>query len=99
MFLWIIFISACAEEESLSTKKSKRTHLVEVTVASMDAHSHVSTHVGTLRASRATRIFNQEEGRIKKLPYSEGDAINAGDILVELDDQLLSAEQIGRAHV
>lgn len=46
---------------------------------------------GTLRARRTVRIFNQEEGRITRMPFYEGDRVRRGERLAELDDALLRA--------
>ena len=89
----ILFLSACTQKQaSVPAKKSQGDHLVETILIKKDTLSHVSAHTGTLRADRTTRIFNQEEGRIRQLPFYEGDSIAKGDLLVELDDQLLSAQ-------
>ncbi len=89
----ILFLSACTQEQdSAPAKKPRGDHLVETILIKKDTLSHVSAHTGTLRANRTTRIFNQEEGRIKQLPFYEGDRVAKGDLLVELDDQLLGAQ-------
>lgn len=38
------------------------------------------------------RLFSQEEGRVTQLALFEGDQVEAGQLLVELDDELLRAE-------
>jgi len=87
------FLSACTQEQaSAPPKKTKSVHLVETIIATKDMLSHVSEHSGTLKASRTIRIFNQEEGRIRKLPFYEADKVVKNDILVELDDKLLHAQ-------
>lgn len=47
---------------------------------------------GTLRARRSVRLHSQEEGRIDKLTVFEGDPVEAGTVLVRLDDRLVRAE-------
>jgi RND family efflux transporter MFP subunit len=47
---------------------------------------------GSLRYRRQVRIFSQEEGRITDLALFEGDQVRQGDVLIELDDDLLRAE-------
>jgi len=89
----ILFLSACTQKQaSVPAKKSQGDHLVETILIKKDTLSHVSAHTGKLKAERKKRIFNKEEGRIRQLPFYEGDSIAKGDLLVELDDQLLSAQ-------
>jgi RND family efflux transporter MFP subunit len=47
---------------------------------------------GSLRFRRLVRLFSQEEGRVTQLALFEGDQVEAGQLLVELDDELLRAE-------
>lgn len=47
---------------------------------------------GSLRFRRLVRLFSQEEGRVTQLALFEGDQVEAGQLLVELDDELLQAE-------
>lgn len=49
-------------------------------------------HSGTLKALREVRIISQEEGMITALPRREGDRVDKGELLVQLDDRLLQAE-------
>ncbi|NOX42963.1 MAG: efflux RND transporter periplasmic adaptor subunit [Gammaproteobacteria bacterium] len=95
----VISVSIQACNQHVPEKKSEKIaeqHLVETVTIKKDTLSHVSTHTGTLRASRTIRIFNREEGQIKQIPFYEGDMVNKGSVLVELDDQLLRAE-LGKA--
>ena len=65
---------------------------VETRVVSSQALALASERTGRLRARRATRLHNEEAGRILELPVFEGDAVTAGQRLVRLDDRLLRAE-------
>ncbi|MES9974674.1 MAG: efflux RND transporter periplasmic adaptor subunit, partial [Candidatus Thiodiazotropha sp.] len=46
----------------------------------------------TLKPRQTVRIFNQEEGRITKLPFFEGDSVAEGETIVTLDEELLNSE-------
>jgi RND family efflux transporter MFP subunit len=48
---------------------------------------------GTLLHRRLFRVYNQEEGRIEKLPWYEGDRVDKGALLMQLDTSLLSSEK------
>ena len=47
---------------------------------------------GTLEAVTKIRLYNEESGRITKLPYHEGDTVKKGTLLVQLDNELLKTE-------
>lgn len=72
--------------------KDKAAHLVETMPVVTKDLGYSSLRTGTLRARREVRIVNQEEGRLKELPYYEGDRVHRGDVLLRIDDTLLRAE-------
>ncbi len=80
-----------ATRESNKQKRSSSPHLVvaETIILRQVGLSHERN--GTLKARQSVRIFNQEEGRITHLPFFEGDWVKAGQQLVQLEDDLLSA--------
>jgi len=65
---------------------------VEIAQARRDRIGSSHERTGSLRTRRIVRIYNQEEGRITRLPLFEGDRVEQGQLLVSLDDQLLKAE-------
>jgi membrane fusion protein (multidrug efflux system) len=48
--------------------------------------------VGTLTANQSITIAPEIAGRIKTIPGNEGQAVKAGDVLVELDSQISKAD-------
>lgn len=48
--------------------------------------------IGTLQSDESVQITSEIAGRITAIPLSEGAAVNAGDIMVELDSALANAE-------
>jgi membrane fusion protein (multidrug efflux system) len=86
--------TACTpdSEQPAQRPSPPRTHLVELAEVVRDTLRMSTLYTGSLRGRRSVRIFTQEEGRIVRLPYYEGDAVRAGDIVLELDDKLLRAE-------
>ncbi|MCB1858122.1 MAG: efflux RND transporter periplasmic adaptor subunit [Gammaproteobacteria bacterium] len=73
-------------------KPRVRDHLVEVERIGRAAISTAHERSGTLRARRQVRIHSQEEGQVKQVPFFEGDRVKQGDIVVQLDDELLGAQ-------
>ncbi len=85
-------LNGCGQPEEPAGGKRNPEHLVETAPVVSDNLSVVRTRAGSLRARREVRIHAQEEGRITALPFYEGDAVKAGDILVQLDDTLLRVQ-------
>ena len=80
------------QNKSAVKKKLTSTHLVEILPVEKIPLRHTITRTGTLAASRVTKLFNQEEGRIDTVYVSEGDFVTRGQLLVKLDDRRLRAE-------
>ena len=90
----LLLLFGC-DQKTESNDKAKKTppeHLVEIIVAKHQSFSSAHERTGTLRARRTARIHNQEEGKITRVPFFEGDQIKQGEILVAMDDALLQAE-------
>ncbi|MCW9034052.1 MAG: efflux RND transporter periplasmic adaptor subunit [Alphaproteobacteria bacterium] len=95
LFVALVFVLnpiAEAVAQQPSSKKGKKAHLVEVVTVEKKLLSFEAVRTGTLLARRSVRVFNQEEGRIDKLPVREGDRVKTGQVIVELDRKLLSVE-------
>ncbi|MGV6826637.1 MAG: efflux RND transporter periplasmic adaptor subunit [bacterium] len=90
-----ITLPACSSEDDSATeiKKKKRgaKRVLLETVQTVDASTHHQRN-GNLKFDRIVHIYSQEEGRVLELPFKEGDAVEQNEILVRLDDRLLSAE-------
>ncbi len=73
-------------------KHTPRLHLVELTTAREETLSSRQERSGSLRARRRVRIYNQEEGQIDNIPFYEGDRVKQGELLLRLEDDLLTAQ-------
>ncbi|HEB95442.1 MAG TPA: efflux RND transporter periplasmic adaptor subunit [Sedimenticola thiotaurini] len=92
----ILLLAGCSRPPPAApdngTPRRQPSHLVEtVTIAPREV-STSQERTGTLRARRRVRIHNQEEGEITKMPFYEGEPVAAGQLLVQINDDLLSAE-------
>jgi len=94
--LIIILLLSCTQEAPQKKQKAKTDHLVEAVAVTKEDIAVIRTRTGSLRARHEVKIFNQEEGRIIKLPFYEGDNVKKGEIVARLDDKLLRA-QLARA--
>jgi membrane fusion protein (multidrug efflux system) len=86
-----LLLTACNEATEKPAKKKKPIHLVETTEVVLDSVGLVQNRTGTLTPSREIKIFNQEEGAIKEMPFFEGDTVSMNDVVVRLDDKILRA--------
>ena len=74
--------------------RSARPVAVTTAIVAHETLSQRNTLIGTLSSPRKIQIYNQEEGRILRLPYYEGDPVAKGQELVRLDDKVIRAQLI-----
>ncbi|MCU7941088.1 MAG: efflux RND transporter periplasmic adaptor subunit [Candidatus Thiodiazotropha sp. (ex Cardiolucina cf. quadrata)] len=92
-----LLLAGCSQSSTESAhgkqvKVEDKTHLVAVEAVELRALGPVHERNGTLKPRQTVRIFNQEEGRITKLPFFEGDSVAEGETIVTLDEELLNSE-------
>ncbi|MEW8079789.1 MAG: efflux RND transporter periplasmic adaptor subunit [Candidatus Thiodiazotropha endolucinida] len=92
-----LLLAGCSQSSTESAhgkqvKDEGKTHLVAIEVVELRALGSVHERNGTLKPRQTVRIFNQEEGRITKLPFFEGDSVAGGETIVTLDEELLNSE-------
>ena len=90
-----LLVTACDSNSDLNInaqKTQQTTHRVEVITVENKPVSLVQTVSGTLEAMTKIRLYNEESGRIIKLPYHEGDTVKKGTLLVQLDNELLKTD-------
>ena len=93
--LVILPLTACDSINNAenNTHRAKPTaHRVEVVVVKNKPVFLTQTVSGTLEAVTKIRLYNEESGRITKLPYHEGDMVKKGTLLVQLDNELLKTD-------
>ena len=93
--LFSLALTACDNVSNTSIsgpRAEKTTHRVEVVLAEKKSVSLTQTVSGTLEAVTRIRLYNEESGRITKLPFHEGDFVKKGDLLVQLDNALLKTD-------
>ncbi len=99
LFLLTVFLLAGCNgggEQANKNKKQPPAHRVEITRAEIRDISLRQTLPGTLQAVRSVKVFNQEEGLLKGLPFFEGDRVSQDTEIAHLDDALIRAE-LGKA--
>lgn len=66
--------------------------IVEAEPVKIDTVLNTIRAVGSLQPNEAVVISPEIAGRVSRLPFTEGQAVKAGDTLVELDSAILRAE-------
>ncbi len=74
------------------TATPERATTVEAAPVIIDTVVDSIHAVGTLRANEAVVVSPEIAGRIDSFAFSEGDRVSQGDVLVELDSEILRAE-------
>jgi RND family efflux transporter MFP subunit len=88
-------LSACdgTSNTDINTHRAQQaTHRVEVIAVENRPVSLTQTVSGTLEAVTKIRLYNEESGRIIRLPYHEGDVVKKGTLLVQLDNALIKTD-------
>lgn len=82
---------ACSDgdKKDAGNKKAKQVEVANVSRAPIQVTRIIA---GSLEATLRVDIFNEEQGRITKLPFYEGDIVEQGAVLVELDSGLIQAQ-------
>lgn len=92
-----VLLAGCTGEEENAkgsgTKRKTSDHLVSLYTAEVEPVTSVHERPGSLRLRRLVRIFSQEEGRITGLSLFEGDPVESGQLLIQIEDDLLRAER------
>lgn len=86
---------SCDTSGNHSTDKlpaRKVLHRVEVITVESKPVSLTQIVSGTLEAVTRIRLYNEESGRITHLPHHEGDYVKKGDLLVQLDNEILKTD-------
>lgn len=88
-----LLLSACGDNTSKGKKRPEAEPLrVEAATVSHQSRGQTINRTGTLRAEHEVKLITEEEGQIDALPVYEGDRMQKGDLLVQIDDTQLRAE-------
>ena len=91
LLLLIIGLGACQKTEP---RHAAQKNLPFVEIAKVERKPLKASRLvtGSLEAISTVRIFNQEQGRLLSLPYSEGDAVKKDQLVAQIDASLIQAE-------
>lgn len=91
MILGLLLISGCGDNSASRKHKTKATN-VHVTQVVRQGLTEQQLITGTIEAMSTVRIYNQEPGRIKNLPFYPGDKVKKDQLITVLDDAILIRE-------
>ena len=91
IILGLILISGCDDKSAARKHKAKATN-VHVTKVVRRGLTEQQLITGTIEALSTVRIFNQEPGRIKSMPFYPGDMVKKDQLITILDDAILIRE-------
>src|SRR5690606_12783309 len=75
-----------------SVEPVEKAASVEAAKVAVDEVVQTIRAVGTLQPNEAVIVSPEIAGRVSRLPFAEGDVVEAGATLVELDPTILQAE-------
>ncbi len=89
-----LLLTSCdaSDNNDANRQRAPQQHRVEVTTVEQRAVFLTQMVSGTLEAVTRFRLYNEESGRITRLPYHEGDFVKKGTLLVQLDNELLKTD-------
>jgi len=97
LLVFATVITACDAPLPEKKRSARSLPVVEIAQAEIQSLNHTLTLTGTLQPRRIIHVYNQASGMLVKLPYYEGDRVQADDILAQLDDTIIKAEY-NKAH-
>ena len=84
-----LLLSACSDDAANKAKAGPTPLQIEATTVTRQSLGQAITRTGTLRAEQEVKLLAEEEGRVDKVPFYEGDRVKQGDLLLQLDDAQL----------
>jgi len=87
----VLIIAASRQSQADSAPQQSRPTAVEVTPVAVADVADIVTGVGTVAAMRDVRVASETAGRVLKVYVQVGDAVKAGQPLVEVDAELKEA--------
>lgn len=91
LLLLTVFISACGSDENV--QDNRETVRVKGIKVEMQKSAQTYSFPGNVEGERKITISTKLMGRITSLPFEEGDKINAGQLLVNIDNDQLNAKK------
>lgn len=90
----LIGLSACGEKDKseLGSEK-KKSQTVDVVLIEPTDVIRVISIPGTILANEEVQLFSEVSGRIQKIAFKEGQMVQKGSLLVQIDSDILKAQR------
>ncbi len=95
-FLVAVVVASCAKKETAETPKPAVVSGIKTETVKSSLLEDFYEAVGTVRARKASALSSKTVGQVTAVLVREGDAVRAGQVLVEVDDRE-AASQLLRA--
>ncbi len=92
LFFSILLVAGCSEEQGGAGGFSMPPMPVEVARAERGLVQDRFAAVGTIEAIEAITVVSEIDAAVRSIPFKEGSAMKAGDLIAQLDDSQLAAE-------
>lgn len=90
----VTLITSCgSDEDEQATKKMGAPSAVEYIVAKYETIENEITIPGTVIPFEMVEIYSEINGRIKKVNFQEGQLVQKGAILIQMDTDILQAQR------
>ena len=89
--IFLISIAGC-DDKSVARKHGAKATNVHVTKVVRQGLVEQQLVIGTIEALSTVRIYNQESGRIKSMPFYPGDVVKKDQLIAVIDDAILIRE-------
>ncbi|AZG72625.1 efflux RND transporter periplasmic adaptor subunit [Shewanella livingstonensis] len=91
--LSLLVLSSCGSEVKEHSQTIAYQTVLSQTLVLKDRYQHMQTYTGTIRSANTTGIGFELAGKLNNTLVDSGDTVNKGQILAQLDTDLLVAEQ------
>ncbi len=85
-------ITGCDAPLPEQKRSTRSLPVVEIAQVEMQSLNHKLNLIGTLQPRRIIHVYNQASGMLLNMPYYEGDHVQVGDLLAQLDDTIIKAD-------
>lgn len=89
----LLMLTACGSEEETKTEKKSGPIPVETYVAQTESVEHIIQVPGTVLPFEAVEIYSELNGRVKKIHFKEGQYVQKGAALIQMDTDILQAQR------
>lgn len=92
----IFFLVSCSSEEQidLRTRAEKSALLVDVYVVEAGNWQNTVQSTGTFLPLKQVELKSEVNGKVTSISFNEGDQVKKGQLLVQVDDQVLQAQKV-----